>query len=130
MIYRTRIVDHRCWKSSYRRHVCGEPRNDGLGYDFESGKATGFFEVKATSVVDLGGHRTIEMGSTEIPKAEACRAEGRLRYRILHIVDALRPDQARLSVLPNPRTEAGKAFFTEQETAGVRLHFARTSDGR
>ena len=70
------------------------------------------------------------MGSTEIAKAEACRAEGRLHYRILHIVDALRPDQARLSVLPNPRTEAGKAFFTEQETAGVRLHFARTSDGR
>ncbi|EKY30398.1 hypothetical protein HMPREF0185_00450 [Brevundimonas diminuta 470-4] len=122
---RTRVVDHGCWKSSYRRHVCGEPGDDGLGYDFEisSGKATWFFEVKATSAADPGDRRMIEMGSTEIMKAEACRAENRQHYRILHVVNALNPERASLSVLPNPRTENGKAFFTEQETAGVRLHF-------
>jgi hypothetical protein len=69
----------------------------------------------------------IELGSTEVAKAEVCRAENRLHYRILHIVNALLPDKASLSVLPNPRTEEGKAFFTEQETAGVRLFFSGRS---
>ncbi len=122
---RKRVVDHGCWKSRYRRHVCGEDGDDRLGYDFElaSGKAIWFFEVKATSAPDPGERRMIELGSTEIAKAEACRAENRLHYRILHVVNALQPDKARLSVLPNPRTEEGKAFFTEQQSAGVRLYF-------
>lgn len=122
---RNRVIDHGCWKSNYRRHACGEPGDDSLGYDFEiaSGKATWFFEVKATASADPRDCRMIELGSTEVAKAEVCRAENRLHYRILHVVNALKPDQASLRVLPNPRSEEGKAFYTEQMTAGVRLYF-------
>jgi hypothetical protein len=44
-------------------------------------------------------------------------------YRILQIVDALHPEQARLLVLPNPRSGEGLAFYAEQTSAGVHLQF-------
>ncbi|ESY96674.1 ATP-binding protein [Mesorhizobium sp. LNHC229A00] len=122
---RNRVVDYECWKSGYRVHACGKTGEDLLGYDFEiqSGKATWFFEVKATASPDPGDVRMVELGSTEIAKAEVCHAENRLHYRILYVVNALKPDQATLGVLPNPRSEEGKSFYTEQKSAGVRLFF-------
>lgn len=122
---RNRVVDYKCWKSEYRFHACGETGDDLLGYDFEiqSGRATWFFEVKSTSIADQGGLRMIELGSTEIAKAEVCRAENRSHYRILRITDALRPERATLTVLPNPRSDEGLKFYSEQKSAGVRLHF-------
>lgn len=122
---RNRVVDYECWKSGYRVHACGETGEDFLGYDFEiqNGKATWFFEVKATASPDPGDVRMVELGSTEIAKAEVCRAENRFHYRILYVVNALKPDQATLSVLPNPRSQEGKSFYTEQKSAGVRLFF-------
>jgi hypothetical protein len=121
-----RIIDESCWKSMYRCRVFGGEGNDSLGYDFEvtSGKARWFFEVKATSGGRTGAPHMIEMGSTEILQAEACRAETRTHYRILHVTNALHPAQARLTVLPNPRSVEGLAFYSEQSTAGVRLRFS------
>ncbi|MFI5412026.1 hypothetical protein [Kaistia sp. UC242_56] len=122
---RNRVVDYGCWKSEYRVHACGEKGEDWLGYDFEiqSGRATWFFEVKATSIADPGDLGLIELGSTEIAKAEVCRAESRSHYRILRVTHALRLERATLTVLPNPRSDEGLKFYTEQKTAGVRLHF-------
>lgn len=122
---RNRVVDYACWKSEYRFHACGEKGEDWLGYDFEiqSGRATWFFEVKSTSSADPGDLGMIELGSTEIAKAEVCRAENRSHYRILRVTDALRPDRAKLTVLPNPRSDEGLKFYTEQKSAGIRLHF-------
>lgn len=120
-----RVIDEGCWKSEYRRHLCGVGGDDTLGYDFEvtSGRVTWFFEVKATSSSDPGDLRMVELGSTEIACAELCRSENRQHYRILHVVDALHPERAVLRVLPNPRSREGKAFYTEQTSAGVRLYF-------
>lgn len=120
-----RVIDETCWKSEYRRHVCGQPGDDSLGYDFEvrSGRVTWFFEVKATASPDPGDLRMVELGSTEIARAELCRSENRQHYRILHVVNALQPDRAVLRVLPNPRSSEGKAFYTEQNSSGVRLYF-------
>ncbi len=122
---RNRVVDYKSWKSEYRFHACGETGDDWLGYDFEiqSGRATWFFEVKATSIADPSDLGMIELGSTEIAKAEMCRAENRAHYRILRVTDALRPERATLTVLPNPRSDEGLKFYTEQKSAGVRLHF-------
>lgn len=56
----------------------------------------------------------VELGSTEIAKAELCRAENRQHYRILHVVNALQPDKAILKVLPNPRSaDAAGQFHPE-----------------
>jgi hypothetical protein len=127
---RRRIIDEGCWKSSYRCHVYGGEGNDSLGYDFEvrSGKAVWFFEVKATSATDIRPRHTVELGSTEIARAELCKAEQRTHYRILQIVDALHPEQARLFVLPNPRSAEGLDFYAEQSSAGVRLQFPLPPD--
>ena len=65
----------------------------------------------------------IELGSTEIAKAEVCRAENRSHYRILRVTNALRPEEATLTVLPNPRSEEGLKFYAEQKSTGIRLHF-------
>ncbi|MBY3315076.1 sacsin N-terminal ATP-binding-like domain-containing protein [Rhizobium laguerreae] len=120
-----RIVDNSCWKSEYRFHACGERGDDNLGYDFEilSGRAAWYFEVKATSAADPGNVDMIELGSSEIAKAEVCRAENRSHYRILRVTNALRPEKATLTVLPNPRSVEGLKFFAEQKSTGVRLRF-------
>ncbi len=99
--------------------------NDGLGYDFElgTGKHQWFFEVKATASDDVGDRQVVELGSSEIAKAESCRTEGRSHYRILFVTNALQPENARIFVLHNPRSRQGLSFYTEQESAGVRLHF-------
>lgn len=120
-----RIIDETCWKSLYRTQVFGGVGNDGLGYDFEvgTGRHQWYFEVKATASDDVGDRQVVELGSSEIAKAESCRAEGRFHYRILFVANALQPEHARIFVLHNPRSRQGMAFYTEQETAGVRLHF-------
>lgn len=120
-----RVIDETCWKSLYRTHVFGGLGNDGLGYDFEvgTGKHQWFFEVKATANDDIGDRQVVELGSSEIAKAESCRAEGRSHYRILFVTNALAPECARIFVLHNPRSRQGLEFYTEQESAGVRLHF-------
>jgi hypothetical protein len=125
-----RVIDETCWKSLYRTHVFGGLGNDGLGYDFEigSGKHQWFFEVKATASDDVGDRQVIELGSSEIAKAESCRTEGRSHYRILFVTNALQPEHARIFVLHNPRSRQGLAFYTEQESAGVRLHFPIEQD--
>lgn len=120
-----RVIDESCWKSLYRTHVYGGTGSDSLGYDFEvgTGKHQWFFEVKATASNDVGDRQVVELGSSEIAKAESCRSEGRSHYRILFVTDALRPEQAKIFVLHNPRSRQGLDFYTEQETAGIRLHF-------
>ena len=124
-----RVIDETCWKSLYRTHIYGGTGNDSLGYDFEvgTGKHQWFFEVKATSSDDVGVRQMVELGSSEIAKAESCRAEGRSHYRILFVTNALQPEAARIFVLHNPRSRQGLDFYTEQETAGVRLHFPISS---
>ena len=79
--------------------------------------------MKATASDDVGDRQMVELGSSEIAKAESCRSEGRSHYRILFVANALRPEHARIFVLHNPRSRQGLAFYTEQETAGIRLHF-------
>jgi len=119
-----RIVDEGCWKSTYRRHVCGEPGYDNLGYDFElmNGNTRWLFEVKSTTAAGPAMVQSLELGSTEFRCAEACKAEGRTRYRILYVTDALHPDNARIFPLPNPRSREGLAFFTDLH-AGHWLYF-------
>lgn len=120
-----RVIDETCWKSMYRTHVYGGVGSDALGYDFEvsTGKHQWFFEVKATASDYVGDRQMVELGSSEIAKAQTCRSEGRLHYRILFVTNALCPEHARIHVLHNPRSRQGLAFYTEQETAGIRLHF-------
>ena len=119
-----RAIDERCWKSCYRKHVCGEPGNDSLGYDFEvlNGGTRWLFEVKSTTATGPAPVQSIELGSTEFECAEVCRADRRARYRILYITDALHPERARIFVLPNPRGRRGRGFFTDLQ-AGQRLYF-------
>lgn len=120
-----RVIDETCWKSLYRTFVYGGTGSDALGYDFEvgTGKHQWFFEVKATASDDVGYRQMVELGSSEIAKAESCRSEGRSHYRILFVTNVLRPEHARIFVLHNPRSRQGLTFYTEQETAGIRLHF-------
>ncbi|RWI33316.1 MAG: ATP-binding protein [Mesorhizobium sp.] len=119
-----RIVDESCWKSDYRKHICGEPGDDTLGYDFEvmNGSTRWLFEVKSTSSPGLGAVQSLELGPTEYRCAEACKADRRARYRILYITDALHPERASIYPLPNPRSRAGLTFFTDLH-AGRRLYF-------
>ena len=122
---RKRVVDVSCWKSTYRRHIADEPGNDGLGYDFEirNGRTHWYFEVKATKGTEQLPRHMIELGSSEIAQAELCRADGRSRYRILYVLDALHPEKARIFVLPNPRSGEGEGFYAEPMATGVRLLF-------
>ena len=122
---RHRVIDEHCWKSLYRTEVYGGTGDDSLGYDFEinTGKHVWQFEVKATAGDEMGDRQMVELGSSEIAKAESCRAEGRSHYRILFVSNALQPEHARIFVLHNPRSRQGLSFYTEQESAGVRLHF-------
>ena len=126
-----RVIDETCWRSLYRMQVYGGVGDDSLGYDFEvqNGRHFWYFEVKATAGPDPQARQMVELGSTEIARAESCRADGRTHYRILYVTNALVPEKARLFVLPNPRSKDGLAFFTEQESAGVRLHFPLPSGG-
>ena len=120
-----RVIDEICWRSIYRTHVYGGTGDDSLGYDFEvqNGKHFWYFEVKATAGLEFQPSQMVELGSSEIARAESCRAEGRTHYRVLYVTNALAPEEARLFVLPNPRSKDGLAFFTEQQSTGVRLHF-------
>ncbi len=120
-----RVVDESAWRSGYRVHVCGEKGNDGLGYDFEvkNGATDWYFEVKATKSTEPQLRHTIELGSSEIARAESCKSDRRFRYRILYVMNALQPERAAIFPLPNPRSRAGLSFFAEPETAGVRLVF-------
>jgi hypothetical protein len=120
-----RVIDQTCWRSLYRTQVYGGTGDDSLGYDFEvqNGKHFWYFEIKATAGLEPQPSQMVELGSSEIARAESCRAEGRAHYRILYVTNALAPEKARLFVLPNPRSKDGLAFFTEQGSTGVRLHF-------
>ena len=120
-----RVVDLSCWKSEYRRHLTNERGDDHLGYDFEvrNGGTRWFFEVKATTSEEPRSRQMIELGASEIAHAEGCRADRRMRYRILYVLDALHPERARIFVLPNPRSRQGKIFYSEPLSAGVRLIF-------
>jgi hypothetical protein len=117
-----RVVDLSCWKSEYRRHVTNEHGDD---YDFEvrNGGTRWFFEVKATTSETPRPRQMIELGSSEIAHAEVCRADKRMRYRILYVLDALNPDLARIFVLPNPRSRQGQTFYADAMSAGVKLIF-------
>ncbi|RJT30822.1 hypothetical protein D3227_29940 [Mesorhizobium waimense] len=119
-----RIVDESCWRSDYRKHICGEPGDDNLGYDFEvmNGGTRWLFEVKSTSSPGSGAVQSLELGPTEYRCAEACKADRRARYRILYITDALRPEKANIFPLPNPRSREGLTFYTDMH-AGHRLYF-------
>lgn len=119
-----RIVDESCWKSAYRKHICGEPGDDNLGYDFEvmNGGTRWLFEVKSTTSAGSGTVQSLELGSTEYRSAEASKADRRVRYRILYITDALHPERANIYPLPNPRSREGLTFFTDLH-AGHRLYF-------
>ena len=119
-----RIVDESCWKSTYRKHVCGEPGDDSLGYDIElmNGSTRWLFEVKSTTATGPATVQSLELGPTEFRCAEACKADRRTRYRILYVTDALHPESARIFPLPNPRSREGLAFFTDLN-AGHRLYF-------
>jgi hypothetical protein len=114
-----RVIDETCWRSQYRSHVYGGTGDDRLGYDFEvqNGKHVWYFEVKATAGPEPQSSQMVELGSSEIARAESCRAEGRTHYRILYVINALAPENARLFVLPNPRSSNGLAYFTEQPRA-------------
>jgi hypothetical protein len=118
-----RVVDESCWKSEYRRHVTGEPGDDGLGYDFEltNGASTWYYEVKSTTEAAPRPNQSIELGSTQYDKAEECRSDRRRHFRILYVMNALKPDQARIYQLPNPRSKEGLLFYGRPLSAGVRL---------
>ena len=118
-----RIVDESCWKSEYRRHLTGEPGNDGLGYDFAigNGATTWYFEVKSTTEAEPRPNQSIELGSSQYDWAEQCRSDRHHRFRILYVMNALNPDKARIFQLPNPRSKEGLSFYGRPLTAGVRL---------
>jgi hypothetical protein len=126
-----RLVNESCWRSLYRTHVYGGTGDDTLGYDFEvqNGKHAWYFEVKATAELEPRPRQMVELGSSEIARAEICRFEGRSHYRILYVTNALAPEIAELFVLPNPRSKEGLVFFTEQQSAGVRLYFPLSDAG-
>ena len=65
-----RIVDENCWKSTYRRHVSGEPGDDGLGYDFGlmNGDTRWLFEVKSTAAP---GPAMIQSWNSDPPNSAA-----------------------------------------------------------
>ena len=115
------LVTETCWVSRNRERLYPGNGDDTKGYDFEvRTKAREWhFEVKATS----GSDRIIELGVTEIADAERCRADRTRRYRILFIENALAPQNARLYMLPNPRSERGKVGYRQVSRTGLKLAF-------
>lgn len=115
------IVDETCWKSSNVSHVFkGLQGNDSLGFDFEVPRKGGsvMYEVKATS----GDAGMIELGETEVNRAqEFVRGSQANRWRLLIVEDALSA-QPRVLMLPNPFTRDNRAKFRFVGNS-VRLRF-------
>jgi len=119
-----RAVDKACWRSEYKKHVFNEDGSDALGYDFEikNGATTWYLEVKATTTPGPLAVQSLELGSSELKRAEMCKADRRERYRILYITNALHPEKAQIFPLPNPRSRQGLSFFADRQ-ASQRLYF-------
>lgn len=111
------------WKSTYRDFVLGGSLgNDSLGYDFEVpyGRASLFFEVKATS----GESPEIELGESEVLKARELRRSN--RYRILWLPNVLDAERRRPLVLPNPFSDRGQDSY-RLVGSGLRYRFVLDS---
>ena len=121
---RNRTVDDSCWRSAYREQVYGGAGDDSLGYDFtiQNGETRWYFEVKSTTKPAPLQVQSIELGPTEVRRAEGCKADRSERFRILYVTNALVPEKARIFMLPNPRSREGRTFFNDL-TASHRFYF-------
>ena len=61
-----------------------------------NGNTSWLFEVKSTTAAGPDMVQSLELGSTEFRRAEACKAERKARYRYLYVTDALNPENARI----------------------------------
>ena len=112
------------WSSGYRNQALGGNKgNDGLGYDFNIQQKSQeyFFEVKAT-VEGVGDYNQIEMGETEIRKAQECAGENKKFYRILFITNANDSAMRKIHVLTNPFSSEGIKSY-RAVGAGIRYRF-------
>ncbi|KZC47855.1 hypothetical protein XM68_c11009 [Vibrio alginolyticus] len=113
------------WCSGYRNQALGgNLGDDGLGYDFNIKQKSQeyFFEVKAT-VEGLGAFNQIEMGETEIRKAQECAGESKKFYRILFITNSNDSEMRKIHVLPNPFSHDGVKSYRTVGT-GIRYRFS------
>ncbi|WP_226421869.1 sacsin N-terminal ATP-binding-like domain-containing protein [Vibrio sp. E14] len=113
------------WCSGYRNKALGGNQgDDSLGYDFNIKQKSQeyFFEVKAT-VEGVGAYNQIEMGETEIRKAQECAGENRKLYRILFITNSNDSAMRKIHVLPNPFSHDGIKNYRTVGT-GIRYRFS------
>jgi len=116
------------WCSGYRNQVLGGIQgNDGLGYDFNIKQKSQeyFFEVKAT-IEGVGAFNQIEMGETEIRKAQECASENKKLYRILFITNVNDSEMRQIHVLTNPFSREGIKNYRTVGT-GIRYRFSINS---
>jgi hypothetical protein len=112
------------WCSGYRNQALGGGKgHDGLGYDFNIKQKSQeyFFEVKAT-VEGVGAYNQIEMGETEIRKAQECASENKKLYRILFITNVNDSAMRKIHVLTNPLSRQGVKSYRAVGT-GIRYRF-------
>ncbi|MEU4803728.1 DUF3883 domain-containing protein [Actinosynnema sp. NPDC023587] len=111
------------WVSANRKHlVGGHPGDDSLGYDFKvgSGRATCYFEVKATTT----DRYEFELGPSELRAAYEMPPGS---YRIIFVSSVLNPAERELLVLPNPVESLHRHRF-QQVGRGVHLRFTPTTE--
>lgn len=113
------------WCSGYRNQALGgDEGDDSLGYDFNIKQKSQeyFFEVKATTE-GVGAYNQIEMGESEIRKAQECSGENKKFYRILFITNSNDSEMRRIYVLPNPFSNDGIKSYRAVGT-GIRYRFS------
>jgi len=114
-------VNDDCWRSTFRACLLGgDPGDDSLGYDFivVEKRRTLFFEVKASS----GDSGEIELGQSEVERAQRCARDSSRRYAILYLTNVGHSQGMAIHVLPNPFSERGRPFF-RLVGAGMKYRF-------
>lgn len=119
--------DDSCWVSGNRElairdGVLGE---DALGFDFRvrTKEVEWRYEVKST----LDDSFEFEFTQNEMRVAAECAGDGSRRYRILYVPFVDDPGRWRVMELPNPLSEAGRAFFRTVGAGATRMRFDPTA---
>lgn len=119
--------DDACWVSGNRELAVqdGAAGDDGLGFDFRvrTKEVEWRYEVKST----LDDSFEFEFTRNEMLVAAECGADASRRYRILYVPFVDDPSRWRVMELPNPMSEAGRAFFRTVGAGATRMRFDPTA---
>ena len=119
--------DDACWVSGNRELAVqdGAAGDEGLGFDFRvrTKEVEWRYEVKST----LDNSFEFEFTRNEMRVAAECGSDASRRYRILYVPFVDNPTRWRVMELPNPMSEAGRAFFRTVGAGATRMRFDPTA---